>query len=250
MTRTRFRQTIASIVVVALVIAPIPRPVRAATETAAPADSYNCADGNPSLLEAQDTAAKSPTAKGRTAPVSTSGSFTSSVPIDVPPGRLGMTPKLQLTYDSASAQQDSSVGAGWSLSIATITRSASEGFARLKREPGGQLTYDNDQAIFNGPDGPLTPATNGPSGSLHLYAPAREHEPVRYEFVPDSNGGSWIQHVSNGVKRHYGRHPVTEATAKIVNEVGIHAWLLLIPSPADQNPCAQSRKPRDMMRQG
>ena len=48
-----------------------------------------------------------------------SGSFNSQIPIEVPPGRLGLEPKLALAYSSASTVPDLA-GEGWSLVLPAI----------------------------------------------------------------------------------------------------------------------------------
>ena len=51
----------------------------------------------------------------------TSGAFTLSVPIDLPPGRSGLQPNLSLNYNSQNTQ-NGNLGYGWNLSIPYIQR--------------------------------------------------------------------------------------------------------------------------------
>ncbi|MDQ5955251.1 MAG: hypothetical protein QG621_254, partial [Patescibacteria group bacterium] len=51
-----------------------------------------------------------------------SGAVTYSVPIAIPPGRNGMQPNIQLTYNSQRTDQSSVVGYGWELSMPYIQR--------------------------------------------------------------------------------------------------------------------------------
>ena len=171
-------------------------------------------------------------AAARRVPVSSSGSFAQSIPIDVPPGRGAMTPALGLSYDSANAQRLSNAGLGWSLATRQISRSTRLGFPPVKPASGsGVPVYDDDKAIFDAPSGELVRGgadVTGPSTfEGTLYAPLRESEPVRFGFVQDSTGGRWVEHDPSGIKRYYGKDPFTGAEAKIKNELGEYAWLLL-----------------------
>ncbi len=56
-----------------------------------------------------------------------SGSFSYSVPIDVPAGSAGIAPSLALTYDSRSYNTDSYIGIGWDMTIPYIKRLAKSG---------------------------------------------------------------------------------------------------------------------------
>jgi YD repeat-containing protein len=53
------------------------------------------------------------------------GSFHSSIPIQVPPGRAGMAPQLALRYSSSGG--DGWVGVGWELEVGAIERSVRSG---------------------------------------------------------------------------------------------------------------------------
>lgn len=198
------------------------RTARAGLEEAGPADSPNFADSTNANARAKDDASSSARkTKSRKAPVSAKGSFTHSVGIQVPPGRLGMTPSLALSYDSSSTTE-SAVGVGWSLGLPSISRSTRLGFPKVQG-PDNARSYDEGAAIFTGPSGELVLADDGPGGAGNAYAPLRETSPVRYQRV----GDWWVEHEPSGRKRWYGYEPYTETTARITNELGTAAWLLV-----------------------
>ncbi len=172
-----------------------------------------------------DAASTAKKTKARSAPVSASGAFTHSIAIQVPPGRLGMTPSLALSYNSGSTTE-SAVGVGWSFGPATISRSTRLGFPKVN-EPIAVRRYDEAAAIFTGPAGEMVPAGNdAPDGTTDVFQPAREGSPVRFERRVADDG--WIEHDPSGVKRYYGFDPRDPGnTARIKNELGTHAWLLV-----------------------
>lgn len=61
-----------------------------------------------------------------------SGAALSSIPIFVPPGRLGMAPNLTLNYNSQLG--DGWVGVGWTLDPGSIQRSATYGVDYTKND--------------------------------------------------------------------------------------------------------------------
>ncbi len=60
-----------------------------------------------------------------------SGALSYFYPLTFAPGRNGLTPDLNLTYNSQGAAHGSVVGDGWSLSIPTIERTNKTGFQQL-----------------------------------------------------------------------------------------------------------------------
>lgn len=203
-----------------------PRTARA-LETVEPADTPNFAEASNGVKGGADSAASTTKAtKSRKAPVSAKGAFTRSVELQVPPGRLGMTPSLALHYDSSSVAE-SAVGVGWSFGPPMISRSTRMGFPKVQG-PDASRTYDDGAAIFTGPSGEMVPATNGPAGATGtMYAPARETSPVRYEYIASATGGRFIEHDPSGRKRYYGEDPCIGRTGRVRNELGTHAWLLM-----------------------
>jgi len=179
---------------------------------------------------ADDASAKARATKSRKAPVSAKGSFTHSIDIQVPPGRLGMTPALALTYDSASVAE-SAVGVGWSFGTPSISRSTRQGFPKVVGLPTTP-TYDESGAVFTSPSGELTTSSDGPSSYGARFAPVRESSPVRYERVTSNGQDGWIEHEPSGRKRLYGKLTATGiavpsvSQARIVNELGTTSWLL------------------------
>ena len=227
--RGRFSAPVATLTIIAFLgtFAP-PRAARAdGVEASEPADSPNFADvTNGVKAGADDAASSTKSTKSRKAPVSAKGSFTRSVEIQVPPGRLGMTPSLALTYDSSSVAE-SAVGVGWSFGAPMISRSTRQGFPRVTGAPGAR-TYDDTVAVFTSPYGELVAASDGPAGVTGvLYAPAREASPVRYEYRADIVDGMFIEHDPSGRKRYFGLDPCLAREGRITNELGTHAWLLL-----------------------
>lgn len=194
-------------------------------ESAEPAETPNFSESTSGVQGGvEDAAANLKATRSRKAPVSAIGNFTRSVELQVPPGRLGMTPSLALTYDSGSSAE-SAVGVGWSFGTPSISRSVRKGFPAVKG-PDSARTYDDSVAVFTGPNGEMVPAVDGPAGAGRLYAPAREASPVRYEYRPEQ-GGSFIEHDPSGKKRYFGVDPKRGRTGRITNELGTHSWLLM-----------------------
>ncbi|MFT3766700.1 MAG: polymorphic toxin-type HINT domain-containing protein [Minicystis sp.] len=231
--REAFRSALCSLLAVLLALGPV-RPVWGSVDQSAPAESFSFGDTTPATHAALDTTRRKQAATRRV-PVSSSGSFAQNIPIDVPPGRGAMTPALVLSYDSANAQRPSNAGLGWNLATRQVSRSTRLGFPPVKPASGSSGSevpvYDDDKAIFDAPSGELVRGGAGVTGPSAfegaLYAPLRESEPVRFGFVQDSSGGRWVEHDPSGIKRYYGKDPFTGAEAKIKNELGEYAWLLL-----------------------
>src|SRR5687767_2205790 len=92
-------------------------------ESTDPAERYLFSDESAQAPAQSLGASNANGLKSRTAPVSNDGSFTWSYPIQLPPGRRGMTPSLALQYSSAGVRRASPVGAGWSFDLPRIERS-------------------------------------------------------------------------------------------------------------------------------
>lgn len=88
-----------------------------------------------------------PTAPGYTPgnfAVSNDGTATYSLPLNVPPGRMGVQPTLALSYNSRAG--NGIVGVGWKL----------QGFSRVER---CKKTFASPNGLTNSPDGELAPIT-------------------------------------------------------------------------------------------
>ncbi len=216
--------TVLSIMLVVLPI--MQRAPRAHAQSVGPADSFAFSNISATAMEHSAATDAGNAMKPRTSPIGASGAFTDSVSIRLPPGRSGMTPDLTLSYASSGARTTSAVGAGWSLGVGSISRSTEQGFPALERT--GEKTRYATQGPFAGPSGPLVTATSAEGLTLAntsslLHVPKREVSPIRYEYV--ANEDRWIEHLPDGNKRFYGA--IGARTARIVNELGTHEWLLL-----------------------
>ncbi len=81
----------------------------------------------PSSVKAVDPGPQAPTSTGgqtqtsvNSSVVGNTGTFTTGIEIDLPPGRAGMAPKLSLGYASGSG--NSPLGMGWNIGMTSITR--------------------------------------------------------------------------------------------------------------------------------
>ncbi|MGW4498562.1 RHS repeat-associated core domain-containing protein [Micromonospora sp. NPDC004336] len=121
------------------------------------------------------------------------GSFTYSYPVTVPPAASDLVPTVALSYDSGSVDgqtastnaQSSWVGDGWSTPRSYVEQT----FASCMDEPGGKpspvKTYDR---CYDGPI--LTLSLNGSSTSLVWDA-------VKKVWKPESDNGEVVTHVTN-----------------------------------------------------
>ena len=177
--QTTSASALASLLCLTLALSPLSSAF--ALETTQPAESFTFSDATPAVGAAADTSSRAAAAPSRKIPVSSSGSFATSVTIDVPPGRRAMTPSLALSYDSSAAQKESAVGLGWNLGTASISRSTQNGFPPVVAGHNETFTYDDD-APFAGPAGEIVRAGDGVTGPAggDLFAPLREYSPVRY----------------------------------------------------------------------
>ncbi|MFO0983279.1 MAG: RHS repeat-associated core domain-containing protein [Planctomycetota bacterium] len=125
-------------------------------------------------------------------------------------------------------------------------RSTLRGYPPLEAS-ASSLAYD-DQCEFDGPQGRLGAGDRWAAGATgSLYAPLREQQPFRYEFLAEGSptpsylqgrlsagpkGGMWIEHDPSGVRRYFGAAPESAATpprrAQVRNELGTFSWLLVL----------------------
>lgn len=217
---------VATVTLIAFLATLFGGPVRVAyaVESAEPADTPNFSDTTNGVRAGGEVAsATQRSTKARKTPVSARGSFTHSLAIQVPPGRLGMTPSLALGYDSANLAE-SPVGAGWSFDTGRISRGARLGYPAVAGLDHARV-YDASRELFTSPDGELVATADGPTGVLRSFAPVRETSPVRYEFV--SAQDRWVDHEPNGVKKYYGADPFDARAMRVVTELGTFSWLIL-----------------------
>src|SRR5687768_13148143 len=89
--------------------------VALAVDQASTPESFTFSEQSAPTGAASGDLSKSNNLAKRTAPVSSSGTLDHAISIDVPPGRLGMTPALSLSYSSSGYRDEREVGAGWNL---------------------------------------------------------------------------------------------------------------------------------------
>ncbi len=122
------------------------------------------------------------------------GAATTSINIEVPPGRRNLTPKLALTYNSNGGP--SPYGYGWDLPLGKIQRSTKHGVLSCT-DP----TYRNDFVLVL--PGASVECTLEPSGSPNLRCiPKIEESFLRIDYVP--NGNYWQVWDKSGLKYKFG----------------------------------------------
>jgi Salmonella virulence plasmid 65kDa B protein len=117
------------------------------------------------------------------------GALSTSIPIEVPPGRKGMTPELALRYSSSGGP--SPYGYGWDLPIGRIERGTKHGVPRC--------SGNDDEFVLILP-GTAAELVNEPG--TNYYRPRIEQSYVRAEKFEAEN--KWVVHDRSGIKYIFG----------------------------------------------
>ncbi len=96
---------------------------------------------DPGPVAPTSTGGQVPTAANSSV-VGNTGTFSTGVEIDLPPGRMGMAPKLSLGY--ASGGGNGPMGVGWSMPMTSIVR-----VGYRKGVPGPAVDFDRDEFYLN-----------------------------------------------------------------------------------------------------
>jgi RHS repeat-associated protein len=115
------------------------------------------------------------------------GTFTSRIPLELPPNRGGNTPRVALTYSSRG--DNGFVGVGWSLELGSIERSTKKG-----------VDYDGDEYVLRN--------ENGASELVNISGQYRQkfesdYRYVRQEASPDG-APYWLVTDRRGTVSRYG----------------------------------------------
>ncbi|MBI3785097.1 MAG: VCBS repeat-containing protein [Deltaproteobacteria bacterium] len=139
------------------------------------------------------------------------GAATTSIPIEVPPGRKGSTPRLALTYSSHGGP--SAYGYGWDLPLGRIQRTTKHGVLPCSNSPLlNEFVVVLPEATV---ECTLDPATN-------LCRPAVEESFLRIEFVPGDN--HWEVHDRSGVRYAFGENQASRTP--VYPDCTTFAWSL------------------------
>lgn len=134
------------------------------------------------------------------------GAFQYGYPIQVPPGRNGMSPQLSLSYSSQAATFGG-IAAGWTLSIPEIREDHSKGRLRTRApeievQQAGVSYKDDDRFVSSLAGGrPLvlvTEPTGVGSGVYATYRAQNDTSFTRYERMHDSQPFRWRARMTDG----------------------------------------------------
>lgn len=120
-----------------------------------------------------------------------SGSAAYQYPINIPEGRLGMTPQINLSYSSNNRRYDSLIGYGWDMPIDSIYRNATKGSEKI-------YSRNDFSAMVNGQGYDLVLVDE----ETHLYMAEIEGDFSRFFFDPQKN--SWEIQDITGNKYFFG----------------------------------------------
>ncbi|MFA6521800.1 MAG: FG-GAP-like repeat-containing protein, partial [Candidatus Gracilibacteria bacterium] len=123
-----------------------------------------------------------------------SGAANYSFPLDIPSGRGGMQPSLNLSYNSDSRDNMNFFGAGWSLDIGSV--------ARTTRKGSDHLYIENDFTLdIFGNQKRLKPVALS-DGKHGIYGAEIESDFEKIEFLADD---SWLVTDKNGTTFVFGK---------------------------------------------
>jgi hypothetical protein len=169
------------------------------------------------------------------------GAFTYSYPIAVPPGRNGMQPDLNLTYNSQAG--NGWLGIGWDFSVGSIQRSTRKGVPTYN---DGQDTF-----VFNlaGQSQELVSVGAGSDsyGNYTEYRAQIEAAFIRFRYYTDKSWRAWTKdgrlytfmglalHSASGKYFYWGLAKVTDTQGNYIN--------FSYPSQGWAEPAAQGTAP-------
>jgi len=141
-----------------------------------------------------------------------SGAFTYSIPIEVPPGRHGLTPQLSLVYNSSAG--NGFLGVGWDLPIGYVMRSTKYGVDYACNP----ATSPNPCFVFmmGGASSELIPRTDW---CPDCYGAKIEGAFMKFRFV---NGAYWEVTDKSGTKYLLGQ----TASSRQDGTPGVFKWML------------------------
>ena len=139
------------------------------------------------------------------------GSLGHSIPLSLPSGINGMTPKVSLSYNSNS--ENGVLGVGWKLNAAPF----------IKRDPTYQVRYNDGYDRFISPQGRII------KKDLTTDEYYLENDP--YTTLKSSgNCGSgpcdWVQTQQDGTRLYYGTNNTTAQVRAIGKGGSVRVWLL------------------------
>ncbi|THB81729.1 MAG: hypothetical protein D3926_00605, partial [Desulfobacteraceae bacterium] len=145
------------------------------------------------------------------------GSIGSVYTIEVPPGPNGMTPTVNLSYNSS--RKTGIAGTGWDLNVDTIQRSTKYG-----------VCYSCNDFVHNGQD--LVPVSVDANG-FGRYRPEKEKEFSLIEYL---STGEWKVTLKNGTKHYYRDQRIAETlNLETVNGYGVFDWHLYLSEDSNGN---------------
>ena len=127
------------------------------------------------------------------------GALTTSIKINLPPGRKNMTPDVSLHYSSNAGP--SPLGQGWNLTIGRVERSTRWGVPRCT----GEHADDFVLVMPNGTAELVPEDPNNPSGDRFRPRIEEKYLSVRRDTVANT----WVAFDASGVKYTFGADPLT-----------------------------------------
>ena len=117
------------------------------------------------------------------------GAATHKIPIQVPPGRLGMEPSLALSYNSYHG--NGWLGVGWEIKLGAIQRSTKRG-----------VDFSGTDFVVNG-NGSTSELAPRTTWGTNYYGAKIEGAFTKYSFDGATSG--WVATTRDGIQYYYGR---------------------------------------------
>ena len=151
-----------------------------------------------------------------------------SIPIQVPPGRAGMTPHLQLSYSSGGG--NGMYGVGWSMNLGSIRRDTRLGLPEYDADPQWDVP---DVFVYTMPSGESGTLVEDPN-DLGTYYQQNSTSYLKFEYNDVLN--FWLVTDSHGTQYWFGKdeawnYPDSPGGAMYPNSQidtadGTYAWLV------------------------